>query len=117
MKEEELYQKAIHWAKTKGYSAIKANVEGFEAPTSFRKKDNDDTFTPDITAKKLGTKNYIEISVKSEEVKRDISKWKLLSSLAAARGGKLFLLAPRGHKAYTEKIVTENNLAAQVVSI
>ena len=65
MKGQELLEKAVQWAKTKGYSAIRADLEGYDSPTSFRKSDDEDVFTPDVTGKKLGTKSYIEISLKS----------------------------------------------------
>ncbi|MBR9919429.1 MAG: hypothetical protein GYB31_01225 [Bacteroidetes bacterium] len=121
MEKENFYDKAINWAKRKGFSGIKANYEGFDIPSSFTKLDKNkeevDQYIPDITGKKLGTKSFVEISLKSDETDRQISKWKLLSSLAAARGGKLFLLAPRGHKAFTEKLVKDYSLPAQVENL
>ncbi|MCB0705745.1 MAG: hypothetical protein KDC34_10570 [Saprospiraceae bacterium] len=118
MEKQNLFDKAISWARGKGFSGIRANIEGFETPSSFRRVgDEEDSIIPDITGKKLGTHNFLEISMKSEEVGLQVSKWKLLSSLAAAKGGKLFLLAPRGHKAFTEKLVKDHRLPAQVINL
>ena len=52
---------------------------------------------------------------KTDNTERRISKWKLLGTLAKMKGGKLFLLAPKGHKSFTETIVKNHHLNAQVV--
>ena len=66
----------------------------------------------------MGAKSYIEIALKTDDKKAMISKWKLLGTLAARKGGKLYLLAARGHKSFAEKIVQNHNLTnTTVVSI
>ena len=78
---------------------IKANWEDFDTPSGYHRKGQDDSVVPDITGRKLGKKFYVEIAMKADDMKRRVSKWKLLSTLASMKGGKLFLLAPKGHKA------------------
>ena len=116
-KKSNFYEKMIQWVKTHSFSKIKANSDGYEKPTAFRKPDDDETFTPDVTAVKLGTKNYFELALKSEDPERTIRKWKLLSTLADMKNGTLYLFAPRGHKAFATKIVEGRNLNAKVISI
>lgn len=109
--------KVIHWVKTHSFSKIKANSEGFEMPTSYRKPDDDEAYVPDVTAVKLGTKNYFELALKTDDPERTIRKWKLLSTIAEMKNGTLYLFAPRGHKAFASKIVEKRNLNAKVISI
>ena len=117
MKDPQLFEKAISWAKSRGFSQIKANVDDYEQPAKFTKTGDPEPFIPDLTGLRLGGKSYIEIAMKPEDSKRQLSKWKLLSSLAAVKSGKLFLLAPKGHKAFVEKTIKQNNINATVASI
>ena len=115
--EQEYFEKAIDWAKKRGFSNIKANYEDFETPSQFARDGDDDPFIPHITGLRTGGKSYIEIATKTDMVHDKVSKWKLLSLLAARKGGKLFLLTPRGHKRFAEEIVKDYNLSAEIKSI
>jgi hypothetical protein len=118
MAKKEYFSKAINWAKRQGFTNIKANCDGYNQPSQFTKADSKNTFTPDVTGSKFGKKIYIEIATKPENIQREVSKWKLLSTLARLKGGKLFLLAPKGHKAFTERILKTYNLNnAHVISL
>ena len=108
---------AIEWAQKKGFTQLKANHEDYESPSQFHKPDDETPFIPDITARKGDKKCYIEVATKTEDKGRMISKWKLLSTLAEMKGGKLFLLAPRGHKAFAERLLKKYNLQAQLRSL
>lgn len=110
MIKKEYFNKVVNWAKRRGISDIKANCEGFEQPSVFTKVEGEQPFTPDVTGKKSGSKFYLEIATKTENIQRDVSKWKLLSKLARMKGGKLFLMAPKGHKAFVERILKKHNL-------
>lgn len=114
-------EKIVTWVKSKGYSNIKANTEGYEVPTSFalqkELETDEDQYIPDVTGRKGSQKHYFEIALKTEDPRRLIRKWKLLSTLAEMKNGKLHLFAPRGHKAFAERIVRERQLTAKVVSI
>lgn len=117
MADTQLFEKAISWAKNQGFSKIKANTDDYETPVSFKKAGEETPFVPDITGVRLGGKSYVEIATKSDDVRRKVTKWKLLSTLAAMKQGKLYLLAPRGHKSFTEGIVERHNISANVISI
>ena len=115
MKDNRFIKKAVQWAENHGFKNLKANLEGYETPTQFTSQESDKALIPDITGVQLGGKSYIEVATKTENINRSISKWKLLSTLADMKGGKLFLLAPKGHKHFTEQIVKERHLNADVV--
>ncbi len=117
MDKQKYITKAIDWAKKRGYSAIKANHEEFETPTQFTKPNEDQPYIPDVTGRKRNKKIYIEVATKTEDTRRRITKWKLLSTLASMKGGKFFLLAPHGHKAFTQRLMDKYNLNAQLVYI
>ena len=115
MQKQEIIENAIKWAEKKGFKAIKANHPDFETPVQYTNPDQEETYTPDITGKRRGRKSYIEIALKTDNIQRRVTKWKLLSKLSAIKGGKLFLLAPSGHKAFTERVLKKHNLMANVV--
>jgi len=115
--QDNLIEFGVEWARKRGFSNIKANLVDFENPTQFSLNAEEDTFTPHITGLKTGGKSYIEIAMKDGDITRKVSKWKLLSTLAARKGGKLFLLAPRGHKTFTESLVRDHHLNAEIKSI
>ena len=112
----EYIEKAIDFVKNKGYSEIKSSHDDFADPTSFS-SDGDKSLSPDITAMKGNSKNYFQIALKNEDETSTVSKWKLFATLAEMKGGKLYLLAPRGHKSFTDKLVKNYGLNATVVSI
>ena len=115
--QEEYFERAIDWAKKRGFSNIKANHDEYESPAHFSRPGQDEPVIPDITGLRTGGKSYIEIATKTDNVNAKISKWKLLGTLAARKGGKLFLLAPRGHKRFAEEMVKDHNLNAEIKSI
>jgi hypothetical protein len=116
MESDQLYEVAINWAKKRGLTSIKANTENYETPASFKRNEGA-PIVPDITGMQASNKCYVEIATKTDDVQELISKWKLLSTMAQAKGGKLYLLTPRGHKAFTENIVKDYNLEARIVSV
>ncbi len=118
MKNNKWIEKAIQWAESKGLNSIKSVHEDYENPTSFTLQNSGDTFTPDLTGIQRTRKNYVEIALKDVGNRsRKISKWKLLSTLAAQQGGRFYILAPRGHKAFAERIIDKYQLNSNLVSI
>ena len=115
MQKDNYFHRAVRWVKKRGFTNIKANYEDYPSPTVFTKPNDDKPFIPDITAKRFDNKHYVEIGLKTDNVRRRVSKWKLLSSLAKMKGGKLYLLTPRGHKAFVQRIIDKYNLKAKVV--
>ncbi len=117
MKDPQLYEKAILWAKRKGFNDLKANTENYDQPSSFTRQGIDTPLIPDITGQSLGGKHYVEIAMKGESEQDTVSKWKLFSAMANMKAGKLYLLAPKGHRAFTDKLVKKYNVDATVVNI
>jgi len=117
-KDQELFEKALMYVKSHGYSKIRANAEGYDAPSTFRRQDEGgEIMAPDITAVKSKRKSYFEIALKDEDLDHNVSKWKLISSVANAQNGKLFLLAPHGHKAFAMRIVERHDIEAEVIAL
>lgn len=110
-------EKAVHWIEKKGYAEIKADLDGMETPIAFTQRSNEASVHPDLTARSLGRKFYFEVAIKSSETRAIVTKWKLLSQLAAMKDGKLIVFAPHGHRSFAEKIITENKINAQIISL
>ncbi|TVR80323.1 MAG: hypothetical protein EA409_07770 [Saprospirales bacterium] len=114
---EELLEKAIEFVKSRGYENIKSRLDdSLDDPTSFS-KDNSKSVSPDITATKRGSKSYFQLSIKNDDEQATVTKWKLFATLAEMKNGKLYLLAPRGHKSFTTNLVKLYNINAKVISI
>lgn len=118
MSKETYFQKAMSWVKQRGWDNVRANYGEYEVPKHFNRKRDEESFVPDITGRWRSNKHYAEIALKTDSKRRAVSKWKLLSTLASMKGGKLFLLAPHGHKAFAERILKKHQLPnVQLVSL
>ena len=110
--------KAVAWVENRTSGEIKANFEGFEKPVAFTSKNSDKEIRPDFSfVSKGGGRHYTEIVVKQDDSKNLITRWKLLSTMAKMKNGKLFLLAPRGHKMFAQRIIEDYNIPASIQSI
>ena len=104
--------------KKKGFENICANAEGYETPAKIRRsKESDEYFIPDCTGEVNGRKSYFELGMKTEDERQLVTKWRLLSSLASYKHGKLYLAVPRGHMAFTNRILADYPIQAEVVKI
>lgn len=117
MEKAGLIPQVITWARSHGFENIKANIEGYEKPISYERSQDSEMFTPDVTAVNMYTKHYLEVAMKSDATRSSISKWKLLSQIAGMKGGKLYLMAPRGHVRFARDMVSQYNIQAEVVQM
>ncbi|MEM6396596.1 MAG: hypothetical protein AAF741_09625 [Bacteroidota bacterium] len=124
-KDPELIKKMVEKiVERKGFDQIKANADGFDTPAPIRKKDKEGnveyTYIPDVTGTINGRKSYFELGMKTEgndDTQKLVSKWRLLSDFAAIKNGKLYLAVPRGHMAFTNRILADYPIKAEVVKI
>jgi hypothetical protein len=103
--------------RPKGFEIVKANVEGYEPPARLKRKGEDEGFIPDATGTINGKKSYFELALKTEKISDLVTKWKLMSNLAQFRGGKLYLVAPKGHVAFTNRLLKDYPIQAKLVKI
>lgn len=104
--------------KGKGFDEIKANVDGYETPAKIRRgKDSEEYYIPDVTGEVNGRKSYFELGMKTEDERELVTKWRLLANLADYKNGKLYLAVPRGHMAFTNRILADYPIKAEVVKI
>lgn len=103
----------------KGYNNIRANVGDYETPAKLtrRVKGEEESFIPDATATLNGRKSYFEVSLKTDNTRPVVTKWKLLSNLASMKNGKFFLLVPRGHMAFTNRILSRYPMEAEIIKL
>lgn len=104
--------------KKKGFENICANAEGYETPAKIRRgQDSEEYFIPDCTGEVNGRKSYFELGMKSDNERELVTKWRLLSSLASYKHGKLYLAVPRGHMAFTTRILADYPIQAEIVKL
>ena len=113
-----LIYSAIDIIKAKGFEQIRAGISDYENPAPLRKKGTEKSFIPDITARTNQGKSYFEIVPKSTtNIKALIDKWTLLSSLAHHRNGTFFLLVPHGKLSFTNKLIAQHSISADILKI
>jgi hypothetical protein len=118
MQKKEYLSKAMDWVKSKSTYTVRAKAEGFEDTKIFTNKSSEETIQPDISyITNRGNKHFTEIAMKSDKPQKLITRWKLLSTMASLKNGKLHLLAPRGHKMFTQRLVDKYNIRAKVYSL
>jgi hypothetical protein len=109
---------AIAWASRKTTGDIKSIHEDYEDPKVFKSKSSDMTVQPDISFRLIdGRKIFTDISLKTNKPQTLITRWKLLSTMATLSRGNLYLLAPRGHKIFTERLIEQYSINAIVKSL
>ena len=120
MKEEKLVhiESALSWLSTRPFTELKSIHEDHEDPQSFNNKSTGGSIQPDVSFRSSnGGKNYLEIALKTDNVQALVTKWKLLSTIATMKKGKLFLMSPKGHKMFTQRLVGDYSISAKVYSI
>ena len=112
---EKLLEKIVN---KKGFESVKANAEGYETPAKIHfRDDNEKFYIPDVTGVVNGRKSYFELAMKTSDERDLVTKWRLLSDLATLKHGKLYLAVPRGHMAFTNRILNDYPITAEVVKI
>ncbi len=115
MEKEKYLEKAIVWAEKKSTVSLRAIKEGYENPKVYKSKVTEEIVQADLSfTTHGGAKHYTEVALKKDDPKNLVVKWKVLSFMASMKKGKLHLLAPKGHKAFTEKLVKQHNINAVV---
>jgi hypothetical protein len=109
----EFLEKSIKYLEAHGFENIKADLQGYEVPKSFIKKQNDSRVTPDIVANKNGRKYFFDISLKSEKPQLLKSKWLFLDTLSRMRSNRFKVITTRGHYKFTEDMLDDINLSSK----
>ncbi len=115
MKKNRYIRKALSWVEKKPTKIVKSIAEGYENPKVFTSKSTNEKIRADLSfITYSGAKHYSDIALKNNNTKKLVVKWKVLSFMAGMKRGKLHLLAPKGHKAFTQRLVERHNINALV---
>jgi hypothetical protein len=110
-------KEVIRLIERRGYENVLASIEPYESPKLIESKSGGTGYVPDITAEKWGAKGYFEIANKDDAPQAIADKWLLLELLAKMKSGTFQIFAPRGTMNYTQRIVDDFNIQAEVVKI
>jgi hypothetical protein len=114
----ELIKKTISYLETKGYLNIKADIEGYETPKSFKMTSQNMDITPDIMADTSnGKTQYIEVGMKSETPQLLKSKWKFLKTISEMKNRGFKVVSHRGHYTFADQIMSELEMAKPSIRI
>ncbi len=119
-KEENDYfiEAGVQFLRKKGFKGIKADIlEEYENPKSLVKSSTQEPFTPDITMMKNGRRFFCDIALKTDKIRRLVSKWRLMETLAAVKESRLYLLVPKGSLSFTKTLVKQYNINAEVFKL
>ncbi len=114
---KKILAESVAYLENRGFEHIQADVEGYEVPKSYHKKDSDVVITPDIVADKAGVKHYFEISLKSEEPRLLKSKWQFLDTLTRMRNQRFKIITRRGHYKFTDEMLKDLNLEKNLIKL
>lgn len=103
----------------RGFKDIKANIADYETPARLTRKSEsgDEAFIPDVTGTLNGRKSYFELALKTDDEQQAVTKWKLLSNVARFKNGKFFLVVPRGHYAFANRLISQYTIEAEVLKM
>lgn len=117
-KKDQLLGKILAFVEKRSYQDIRStHTDQYSDPKSFKQVSTGEVITPLITALDRGHKHYFELAIKSDNVQDLVSKWKFLILMANHKKGILHLFAPRGHKAFVERLCEDYKLDAKVIAI
>lgn len=114
---KEIIKESVSYLEKRGFEQIRANVDGYEAPKSYLKKDSDVVITPDIVASRAGIKHYFEISLKTEKLRLLKSKWQFLDTITQMRDQRFKIITRRGHYKFTDDLLKELNLEKNLIKL
>ncbi|NKI31235.1 hypothetical protein [Croceivirga thetidis] len=110
LQNEAFLKKSVDYLENTGFENIKADIDGFESPKSYSKKNSEVELTPDIVATKNGLKYYFEISLKSDKTRLLKSKWLFLDTLSRMKSNRFKIITTKGHYKFTDMLLEELNL-------
>lgn len=110
-------KESVTYLKNRGFENIKADVEGYETPKSYIKKENDVTITPDIVAERAGIKHYFELSLKSKKPRLLKSKWRFLDVMTRMRNQRFKIITRKGHYKFTNEMLDDLNLQKKLIKL
>ena len=113
----EFLKKSIAHLEATGFENIKADLEGYEAPKAYLRKETDGSMAPDIVAVKNGRKYYFDISLKSSKPKLLKTKWLFLDTLSRMKSNRFRIITTRGHYKFTEMMLDDINLHKDPIKI
>lgn len=112
-KNTEFLEKSIKYLENTGFINIRADVDGYDTPKSFLKKNTGAVITPDIVAEKNGRKYFFDISLKTEKENQLKSKWLFLDTLSRLKSNRFKIITTKGHYKFTDSILNDLNLTSK----
>ncbi|WP_272022626.1 hypothetical protein [Olleya namhaensis] len=100
-----------------GFENIKADLQGYEQPSTFVKKEDNMVIVPDITAYKRTKKYIFELGIKSDKPKALKTKWRLLDVVTRMKDQRFKIITTKGHYSFTNTMLSELNLDKTLMKI
>ncbi|MEA1785722.1 hypothetical protein U1E44_06445 [Arenibacter sp. GZD96] len=110
---EAFLKKSIQHLELHGFEQIKADLEGYDRPKTYHKKDSEISITPDIVAYKNGRRYVFDISLKSEKARLLKSKWLVLHALSRLKDHRFKIITTKGHYKFTNDMIKDINLSEE----
>jgi len=108
---------AIEKMQQQGYSEIKAELDGFEKPKSYKNATTGTELIPDFTAIKGGKTHIFELGIKTDKIQDLKSKWLFLNTISTMKGNVFIVLTMRGHMKFAETLLKELDIEVKMIRI
>lgn len=113
----ELIKESIKYLEERGFSNIKAEIDGYESPRGFHEQNSDLVIAPHIVGERAGVKHYFNISLKTENEELLRSKWKFFETITNMRDQRFNVFTKRGHFKFTEEMLDSLNLKKDYIRL
>lgn len=113
----ELIKESIKYLEDRGYTNIKADLEGYETPKAYHQKNSDLVIAPHIVGERAGVKHYFNMSLKTENEELLRSKWKFFETISNMRQQRFNVVTKRGHFKFTEEMLASLNLTKDYIKL
>jgi len=110
-------EETISYLENRGFENIKADIEGYETPKSFKRQSTGNDITPDIVAEKHGLKYIFEVSLKSAKPRLLKTKWLLFDTLTKIKDYKFRIVTKSGHMKFTQNMIDSVNINKEFIRI
>lgn len=113
----ELIKDSIKYLENRGYTNIKAEIDGYESPKGFQEQNSELVIAPHIVGERAGVKHYFNMSLKTENEELLRSKWKFFETITSMRQQRFNVFTKRGHFKFTEEMLDSLNLQKDYIKL
>ena len=105
---DQIVSSVVLHLKQQGFSAVKANANGYATPLKVKWDEEHEGVVPDITGEHQGSVYVFDIET-GDRINRNKAedRWRLLSAFARRNNGKFYLIVPEKKASYVQEVAED----------